>query len=110
MTIFSKHISLSEELSVKILSNRSTARLLFDKTQKTFWSEVILDFTEIEFASKSFLDELNALIKQQDEKTYAKENMAEEVKKMDELVQHSQDEKPWNSQEESNKKADMVAI
>jgi hypothetical protein len=98
MTIFSKHISLSEELSVKILSNRSTARLLFDKTQKTFWSEVILDFTEIEFASKSFLDELNALINQQDEKTYLKENMAEEVQKMDELVQRSHKEKSRNSQ------------
>jgi len=36
--------------------------------------------------------------------------MAEEVQKMDELVQRSQKEKSRNSQKEPNKKGDMVAI
>lgn len=110
MTIFSKHINLNEELLVKILSNRSTARRLFNETQKTLWRKVILDFDKIEFASKSFLDELNALIEEQNEKTYVKENMSEEVQKMEQLVQHSQDKKLWDSQKEASKRADTVVI
>jgi hypothetical protein len=110
MSISANHIDLNKKLSVNILSNRSTARLLFNMTQKVQSNKIIFDFGNIVFASKSFLDELNALIKEHDTKIYLKENMSDEVQKMDQFVQRSQVKEQRDFKKESNKTADIVAI
>jgi|GEM_PF-2504959 len=110
MITSTKHIDLQKTLSINILSNRSTARLLFSKTQEMKWESFILDFEHIAFASRSFMDELNALIKDQRNKTYLKENMSEDVQKMDQLVLHSQENKVKDSPNNTSQNTDVVTI
>ncbi|MEQ8524353.1 hypothetical protein [Gracilimonas sp.] len=87
MNIFAKHIDLSKKLNVSVLSNRATARTLYNKEiKKTLYPNVVIDFKDIEFASRSFLDELNSLLAEKRFSNIHKMNMNHQVSKMDKLV------------------------
>lgn len=86
---FKRTIHLSEELSTSTLSARATARRIFKSINKYWFINVIeLDFREIQFCSRSFMDELNHLINESQYEIY-KTNMNQSVKKMNEKVQQA---------------------
>lgn len=70
-----------------MLGNRATARLVVDKIGQMGTEPTTLDFSDIEFASRSFMDELNGRIGQREHMRVMKVNMNDQVSKMDELVQ-----------------------
>lgn len=88
MSIFDKHIVLGEFLNVSLLSTRATARELM-KQIKTLRLSVVLDFEDIEFASRSFMDELNILVKESRWTRYTYVHMNEQVRRMKNLVERS---------------------
>lgn len=53
-------ISLSDLFKSSSLIARQAARELFDIVSKTSQIEIVLDFKNIDFASRSFFDELNS--------------------------------------------------
>lgn len=57
--MLNKVISLTEIFNSSSLITRQTARELFDIIAKSDEKKIILDFNKIEFASRSFFDELN---------------------------------------------------
>ena len=77
-------LSLSEEYG-EILSTRSTAREIFNRTNKFKLKKVELDFTNIEFISRSFCDEF---LKQKEKSNKEVEctNINQEVKDMLKIV------------------------
>ncbi|MGK7370992.1 MAG: hypothetical protein ACNS64_12325 [Candidatus Halalkalibacterium sp. M3_1C_030] len=90
MSIFDKHINLRKEFDVSALNNRATAKKLVKRIESSWVNTVILDFSDIEFASRSFLDELNSHLPHI-VKEIKKINMSSSVKEMDELVQKPKD-------------------
>ena len=90
MSIFDKHINLRKEFDVSALNNRATAKKLVKRIESSWVNTVILDFSDIEFASRSFLDELNSHLPHID-KEVKKINMNTSVKEMDKLVQKPKD-------------------
>lgn len=86
MSIFDKHIKLKKVFEVTALNNRATAKRLVERIENSWANTVILDFADIEFASRSFLDELNSHLSHID-KEIKKVNMNSSVKEMDKLVQ-----------------------
>lgn len=90
MSIFDKHIKLAKVFDVTALNNRATARKLVKKIKNAWSDTIFLDFTDIDFASRSFLDELNAYLSHID-KEVKKANMSPTVRKMDKLVQKPKD-------------------
>ncbi|TYP93524.1 hypothetical protein LX73_1229 [Fodinibius salinus] len=91
MSIFDKHINLRKEFDVSALNNRATAKKLVKRITSSWVNTVVLDFSDIEFASRSFLDELNSHLPHID-KEVKKTNMNASVKEMDELVQQPKDQ------------------
>ncbi len=100
MSIFDKHINLQKEFDVSALNNRATAKKLVKSIQSSWVNTVVLDFSDIEFASRSFLDELNSHLPHI-EKEVKKTNMNASVREMDELVQqpNRQAHSPLNNSE-----------
>ena len=94
-------INIQKYLQVSVLSNRSTAKVLLDEALKNKNTSIVLDFADIEFASRSFLDELNYLINENDDKSFVKINMTNQLQKMDYLVQKPS--KDINSNQRSSK-------
>lgn len=87
MSTFTKNIKIRNLLAVQVLSTRSTAhRLLNEITKMSSRKHFQLDFNDIAFASRSFMDELNVLATQ-NEITFDKVNMNEQIQKMAQLVQ-----------------------
>ena len=86
MSIFDKYINLRKEFDVSALNNRATAKKLVKRIESSWVNTVVLDFSDIEFASRSFLDELNSHLPHID-KEVKKTNMNASVREMDELVQ-----------------------
>ncbi|MGK7371020.1 MAG: STAS-like domain-containing protein [Candidatus Halalkalibacterium sp. M3_1C_030] len=86
MSIFDKHIKLKKVFEVTALNNRATAKRLVERIENSWANTIILDFTDIEFASRSFLDELNSHLPHID-KEIKKIHMNASVKEMDKLVQ-----------------------
>lgn len=86
MSIFDKHIKLRKVFQVTALNNRATARKLVEKINRSWANTVILDFEYIEFASRSFLDELNSHLPHID-KEIKKVKMNASVKEMGKIVQ-----------------------
>jgi hypothetical protein len=81
-----KYIEIRRILDVSVLSTRATARYLFNKEIKKYSQDSFkLDFKGIEFASRSFMDELNLLIKKYSLAVH-KINMNSQIQQMDELV------------------------
>jgi hypothetical protein len=96
-------------LNVGVLAARATARRLFrEQIEESSSDSFKLDFNGIEFASRSFMDELNLLIKDHSYRVH-KINMNSQVQQMDELVQKTDKEKsrPKNSNASS---ADVVTL
>lgn len=87
MSTSANHINLSRFLSLSVLGNRATARLLAKEIDQAGGEHITLDFSDIEFASRSFMDELNGRIGQREHIKVDKVNMNDQVSKMDELVQ-----------------------
>ncbi|MEA2098273.1 MAG: hypothetical protein U9P70_04360 [Patescibacteria group bacterium] len=56
----SNKIILSEKFKSSSLITRQAARELFDVIFESDTNKIILDFNKIEFASRSFFDELNS--------------------------------------------------
>ncbi|MCH8549755.1 MAG: STAS-like domain-containing protein [Balneolaceae bacterium] len=81
-----KKILVRNALSASIMSTRATARVLFNLAMEAKCKIVELDFSNIEFASRSFLDELNCLIENQSEISVRKTNLNEQVEKMEKVV------------------------
>lgn len=90
MSIFDKHINLKKVFNVTALNNRATAKRLVKRIEKSWANTVILDFSEIDFSSRSFMDELNSHLPHIN-KEVKKTNMNPSVKEMDELVQRPQE-------------------
>ncbi|MDR8391498.1 STAS-like domain-containing protein [Aliifodinibius sp. S!AR15-10] len=90
MSIFDKHINLRKEFDVSALNNRATAKKLVKRIESSWVNTVVLDFSDIEFASRSFLDELNSHLPHID-KEVKMTNMNSSVREMDELVQKPKD-------------------
>lgn len=90
MSIFDKHIKLAKVFDITALNNRATARKSVKRIEKSWTNAVVLDFEDIDFASRSFLDELNAYLPHID-KEVKKTNMSPTVKRMDKLVQKPKD-------------------
>lgn len=108
MSIFVKHIELSDKLNVSVLSNRATARVLFKKEIKnTLYPQIRIDFKNIEFASRSFLDELNYLMANKKLINIQKVNMNEQVLRMEKLVTES---RKTGNQNFSPKKSESTLI
>jgi len=91
MSIFDKHINLRKEFDVSALNNRATAKKLVKRIESSWVNTVVLDFSDIEFASRSFLDELNSHLPHID-KEVKKTKMNASVREMDELVQQTKDQ------------------
>lgn len=81
-----EHIILNTKFSVNSLNTRATAKRLVKSIEKSWANTVILDFFDIDFASRSFMDELNSHLPHID-KEIKKINMNPSVNEMDELVQ-----------------------
>ncbi len=60
MIMSNKNILLTETFRSSSLITRQAARELFDIISKSEDKKIILDFNKIEFASRSFFDELNS--------------------------------------------------
>jgi len=110
MNIFAKHITLNKVLFVSVLSTRATARCLYDEAMRTSKKKIILDFQDIEFASRSFMDEINYLINNQDQKEFIKVNMNDQVMKMNELVQKPASKEEWDSENKEYEDSEIVTI
>lgn len=110
MNIFAKHIALKKVLSVSVLSTRATARYLYDEAIRTSKEKIILDFQDIEFASRSFMDELNYLISSQEKKEFTKIKMNDQVRKMDELVQRPVSKEEWISDDNQFEESEVVTF
>lgn len=112
MTIFAKHIDLQSALSVDVLSTRATARSLESEINSffNFSRSVTLDFEGIEFASRSFMDELNIIIRENDQADVTKVNMNEQVRKMDELVKRSSKKRSWETMRSEPGQSEMMTI
>ncbi|MEX2403972.1 MAG: DUF4325 domain-containing protein [Balneolales bacterium] len=109
MITFTKHINIQKVLLVSVLSTRATARTLFHDVIRNYKNrnKFKLDFKHIEFASRSFIDELNSLIVNHPHISFKKVNMNKQVKQMDELV-HNKNDYAW---EYNNKhESDLVVI
>lgn len=88
MNLFAKHIFIYELLNVSVLSNRATARALFNQEIKNSYAiSFNIDFKNIEFASRSFLDELNYHLSTKKFCSINKLHMNDQVTRMNELVQ-----------------------
>ncbi|WP_440999825.1 STAS-like domain-containing protein [Fodinibius sp. SL11] len=96
MSIFDKHINLRKEFDVSALNNRATAKKLVKRIESSWANTVVLDFSDIEFASRSFLDELNSHLPHVD-KEVKKTNMNASVREMDELVQQPKEKVNYSS-------------
>lgn len=88
--LFIKRINLQRDFGVSSLSTRATAKKLINRIESSWVNTVVLDFSDIEFASRSFLDELNSHLPHI-VKEIKKINMSSSVKEMDELVQKPKD-------------------
>lgn len=78
------------------LSSRSTVHDLLQLIQNSGEKKVVLDFSKVEFATRSFVDEFyNVFIKKPVEGVDIKfENMPDELVKMLEVVKQTQNGKP----------------
>jgi 6-pyruvoyl-tetrahydropterin synthase len=110
MNTSDKCINVSKFLSVSVLGNRATARFLIDEIKEMNASNMILDFSLVKFASRSFMDELNAKIKEDKDTTYSKVNMNEQVAKMDQLVQDKENRNFWSSDESKPENIKVVTM
>ena len=86
MNTSDKHIILQELYGTNALSTRAAARELMDRIKSSEAQSILLDFRNIRFASRSFMDELNAHLSEMSLDA-TKTNMNTSVRKMDELVQ-----------------------
>lgn len=110
MSIFDKHIDLHQFLGVKVLSTRATARELMEQI-KTLKFTVYFDFSGIEFASRSFMDELNSLIDESTWTAYKFAGMNEQVRRMNELVSDKDTREYLNSNKsKKSDQSEMVSI
>lgn len=110
MNIFAKHIDLAKVLDVSVLSNRATARHVYESKIEKSWSPKIrLDFRGIDFASRSFLDELNHHLTEKKFTSFEKVNMNEQILKMDELVKSRKSSNKSQIKREDNK-PEMLSI
>lgn len=110
MSLFAKHIDLAKVLDVSVLSNRATARYLFEnKIEKSLSPKIRLDFKDVEFASRSFLDELNYHLKEKRFVSIEKINMNDQVLKMDHLVRRDKNTIKSNFRSE-NKERELLSI
>lgn len=75
-----------------------------------FSRSVTLDFEGIEFASRSFMDELNIIIRENDRADVKKINMNGQVRKMDELVQSSSKKRSWETMQSESSQSEMMTI
>ena len=110
MNTSAEHISLAKVLSVSVLSTRATARYLFDEAMRISKKIIILDFQGIEFASRSFMDEINYLISSQDQKEFTMVNRNDQVKKMDELVQKPVSSEEWDFEDNRFESTEILSI
>lgn len=85
-----KRIYISEVLSVD-LKSRSTVAQLVDSIKPYETEELILDFKDVYFATRSFIDEFyNVIIK---DKRYKVENMNNDIQNLLETVKSTQNSK-----------------
>ncbi len=110
MNLFVKDIKVRKFLGVTVLSNRATARALVKEIKIKKWKKVKLDFDGIEFASRSFLDELNSKIKEINNIKFNKINMNDQVTKMDALVQSKKIRNWWTSKDKEQEKIDVITM
>lgn len=94
--LFIKRINLQKDFAVNSLNTRATAKKLVNKIESSWINTIVLDFSDIEFASRSFLDELNSHLPHID-KEVKKKNMNASVKEMDELVQQPREEVKYSN-------------
>ena len=80
------------------------------KRCKLLKKNIILDFQDIEFASRSFMDEINYLISSQDKKEFAKVKMNDQVMKMDDLVQMPVSKEEWISEDNQYEDSEVVTL
>lgn len=110
MTLFTKNIKLRDLLNVQVLSTRSTARKLFDEVIKKSSSQHFrLDFKDIAFASRSFMDELNVLAMKLNV-TFQEVNMNEQIKKMAQLVKDTEKAHFTAIEEDDASQANLMSI
>lgn len=113
--MFAKRINIYEVLSVNILATRPTARILLYRAMERYTNKKIkLDFKSIEFAARSFMDEMNIIIKKHPERVFYKTNMNDQVQKMDNLVLNAKRRDMWDDhspeQPETEDQSDLVSF
>lgn len=86
MTMSSRKIKLSRVM--KMLALRSNADFLFDSIDKSKEKKIILDFSEIQFMSRSFAQQY-FLRKKQSSKKVTEINVPKNIAKMFDLVKKS---------------------
>ena len=99
MIIFAKTMTRTIDITSVIavdLRSRSTVHDLLQLIQNSGEKKVVLDFSKVEFATRSFVDEFyNVFIKKPVEGVDIKfENMPDELVKMLEVVKQTQNGKP----------------
>ena len=85
----SKTIILKEYLKSTSLVTRQSVRDLFDMIQKSNDKVIILDFKDMEFASRSFFDELNEKQSKLLDKKVEFINLNPDLQKLSEFVTSS---------------------
>ncbi len=110
MSISAERINVSDFLSVTVLSNRATARSLVNEIMEMNKNKAKLDFVDVEFASRSFMDELNSKIREFSHIKFSKINMNNQISKMDSLVQDKKNRKSWIDRSENRDDADLIAM
>lgn len=110
MTTSDKHIDLSQYLEVTVLSNRATARTLIKHIQTLDQENIQLDFSDIEFASRSFMDQLNSEIKDLEQISVELINMNDQVSQMYTLVREKPSEDFWADEKPDKGDADLISM
>lgn len=104
-----KCINISHILEVSVLATRATARRLFsEQIEQSPSNNFELDFSGVEFASRSFMDELNLLV-QDHSYSIHKINMNRQVQQMDKLVQ-KKDKKHFRPKDRNTSSADVLTL
>lgn len=104
-----KTIHVRSILDVSTVATRATARRLFkEQIKRSSADSFVLDFEGIEFASRSFMDELSLLIKDHSY-NIRKINMNSQVQQMDELVQEK-DKEHFRPKDRNASSADVLTL
>ena len=110
MTTSAKHIDLSQYLEVTILSIRATARTLIKHVRSLEQEKIMLDFSDIDFASRSFMDQLNSEIRDLEQISVELINMNYQVSQMNTLVREKPSEDFWADEKPDNGGADLISM